>query len=286
MTNIAGFETVGLDKVEDDYFRVLIHGRQGTGKTTLASTIAEVGPTLFIDLVGEKGVRSIKGATYTKNIHVIRPKSITDLDDIYWGLAEGGHGFKAVIIDSLTSVQKMAMRYIMGYDETAVREIKQGAEPATMRHWGQTLDIMNDTATFFYGLADADREDPMHVIMTSQTKFKEDQETGEVVRTPDVQKGAHSAVMATPDYIFYTDVEQNMDALGDDSLPPVRHIVRFGANPEYMTKGRIPVNLRGKVPPVLGREHPPSLITLGRVLGVGGMPARKQKAATPSRKEQ
>ena len=51
-----------------DWFRVLIHGPQGSGKTTLASTIADLGPTLFLDLVGEKGTRSYQGTPWEKNI--------------------------------------------------------------------------------------------------------------------------------------------------------------------------------------------------------------------------
>lgn len=125
----------------------------------------------------------------------------------------------------------------------------------------------------------------MHVIMTAQTKFKEDQETGESVATPDVQKGALSATLATPDYIFYTDLEDNPDAVADEDLAPVNHIVRFGANPQYMTKGRVPVSLRGKFPPVFGRKTAPSLITLGRALQVGGIPAKKKARANAPAKD-
>jgi ABC-type molybdenum transport system ATPase subunit/photorepair protein PhrA len=38
-----------MDEVAEDYGRWMIHGPQGSGKTTLASTIAELGPTLFIE---------------------------------------------------------------------------------------------------------------------------------------------------------------------------------------------------------------------------------------------
>lgn len=278
--SFAGLDLMDAEDLADDYGRFLIHGPQGSGKTTLASTIAALGPTLFIDLVGEKGTRSFKGAEYAKNIDVIRPDSITALDEIYWALDAGGHKYKAVIIDSVTSVQKMAMRFMLGYSESTVREIKQGVAPADQRTWGQTLDIMTDLATFWFGLADSQRDQPMHVIMTAQTKMIENEDTGQIVRTPDVQKGALSIMLAAPDYIVYTDVEPNMDHISDEALPAVNHIVRFGANPDYRTKGRVPVPLRGKVPNVLGRSGPTSLISLGKVLGIGGFPkptTRKKK---------
>lgn len=277
MASFAGVSTSSMDDLAEDYGKWLIHGPQGSGKSTLASTIAEAGPTLFIDLVGEKGTRSFKGAAYEDNITVIRPASVTALDDIFWELNAGNHPFKAVVLDSLTSLQKMSMRYILGHDETAVREIRQGTAPADMRSWGQTLDIITDTATFWFGLADGGRKQPMHVIMTAQTKINED-DFGNTVRTPDVQKGALSIVLAAPDYVLYTDVEENIDAMSDPSLPPANHIVRFGSDPAYRIKGRVPINLRGKMPPILGRKRPTSLVDLSRVLGIGGIPAAAKKA--------
>lgn len=284
MSTFAGVDLSGLGDDEADYGKWLIHGPQGTGKSTLASTIAEAGPTLFIDLLGEHGTQSFKGAPHAANIKIARPKSITHLDDIYWALAKGGHPFKAVVIDSTTSVQKMAMRYLLGHDETAVREIKQGTAPADIRTWGQSLEIMQDLATFWFSLADATRPQPMHVVMTAQTKMNED-DMGNTIRVPDVQKGALSLLLASPAYIVYCDVEDNMDAIGDDTEPPVNHVVRFGANPEYRIKARLPYHLRGKIPPILGRKGPTSLTKLSRILEVGGIPApAAKKAEAPAAK--
>ena len=263
---------MSIDSLTSDYGKWLIHGPQGSGKTTLASSIAEVGRTLYIDLVGEKGTRSIQGSPFAKNIDVIRPASITALDDIFWKLNSGDHIYKAVVIDSLTAVQKMTMRFLLGHDETAVREIRRGTSPADIRTWGQALDVMTDTATFWFGLADGDRKVPMHVIMTAQTKLIEDSEDGGTRKTPDVQKGALSITLAAPDYIVYTDIEDNLEYVSDESLPPVVHIVRFGASTEYRTKARIPFQLRGKLPAVLGRKNPISLVPLSRILGIGGIP--------------
>lgn len=280
--SVPGVEFMSGDQVPDDFGKWLIHGPQGSGKSSLASTIAEAGKTLYIDFVGEKGIRAFKGAPYWRNITFTRPPSITALDDIFWELNKGEHDFVAVVIDSLTAVQNMTMRYLQGHSETAVREIKQGAQPASWGVWGQALNVMVDTSTFWYGLADGNRPHPMHVVMTAQTKAKEGDEMtgGGTSLNPDVQKGALSIALATPDYILYTDVEDNPDAVSDESLPPVNHIVRFGSHPGFRTKARIPYQLRGKIPPVLGRKNPVSLVQLSRVLGIGGIPALpKQKVS-------
>jgi hypothetical protein len=100
-----------------------------------------------------------------------------------------------------------------------------------------------------------------------------------------VQKGALSITLAAPDYIVYTDVEDNLDHITDESVSPVTHVVRFGANPEYRTKARLPYDLYGKIPPVLGRKQPTTLVALSRVLGIGGTPAAKTAAGTPEKKE-
>lgn len=273
----SGLSTTAVDGMRSDYGRWLIHGPQGSGKTSLAASIAEMGPTLFVDLTGEKGIRSIQAAPWSKNITVVRPSSVTELDDLFWTLNKGGHPYTAVVIDSLTALQKMTMRFLLGHDETAVREIRQGTSPADIRTWGQALDVMTDTATFWYGLADGNRDHPMHVVMTAQTKVTEDEMSGTSLRAPDVQRGALSIILATPDYILYTDVEENMEHLSDESQPPVTHIVRFGANPEYRTKARLPYNLRGKIPSVLGRKNAATLMQLSKVLGIGGVPANNSK---------
>lgn len=259
-----------------DYGKWLIHGPQGSGKTTLASTLGMLGKTLFIDLIGEHGTQSFRGAPWAGSVEILRPRSITALDDVFWELAKGQHPYEAVVIDSLTSAQKMTMRFLLGHDETAVREIRKGTAPADIRTWGQSLDVMTDLATFWYSLADSTRPKPMHVAMTAQTKIVENEETGSMTRTPDVQKGALSITLAAPAYILYTDTEENMDHLADDSLPPVTFIVRFGSNPDYRTKGRVPYHLRGKIPAILGRKKPVTLADLSRILGIGGMAAAPQ----------
>lgn len=288
VTSFAGLDLLDSDDAEKaDAGKFLIHGAQGSGKTTLASTIAKCGPTLFIDLIGEKGTRSFQGAPYAKNIKVARPTSVTQLDQIFWELDKGDHPFKAVVLDSVTALQKMALRFLMGHTETAVREIKQGTAPADQRTWGESLNIMTDTATFWYNLASGDRPNPIHVVMTAQTKVQENELTGNISRQPDVQRGALSILLAVPDYIMYTDLEEDIEKSDEDG-EVYRHIVRFGNNPDYRAKARIPKSLRGKLPSIIGRRNDPDLSTLVRVLGLGGSqppaPARK-KTSKEEKKE-
>lgn len=270
-TSLAGIDLHPLADMPDDYMRALIIGPQGAGKSTLAASIAQAGPTLYIDLKGEHGLRSFRGAPWEKNITIARPESVTQMDDLLWALESGDHPYTGVVIDSITAFQKMVLRYLLGHSETTVKEITKGSSPAKIQTWGQALDIMTDLGTFWNALAEGGRSHPMHVVMTAQTRITEDEE-GRTRHNPDVQKGAQSIVAAAPDYILFCDVEHDTDDSGD---PVSRHIVRFGASTQYRTKARVPVNLRGKIPSVLGRSKPLTLCTLGSLLNVGGMPAKK-----------
>src|SRR3546814_16977413 len=95
-------------------------------KSYLASTIAQIGKTLFVDMRGERGPRSFLGTPWAKNITVVRPKPIKQLDELFYALDRGEGGFKAVVLHSLTGVQKMTMRFLLGHSATGVREVGAG----------------------------------------------------------------------------------------------------------------------------------------------------------------
>ena len=286
LAHIQGISIVNSnEETQRDRGRFLLYGPPGSGKSYLSSMVANFGPTLYLDLVGEKGTRSFQGAPWAKNITVVRPDSVTAMDDLFWMLKRGEHPFKAVVVDSATSMQKMTMRYLTDANETAVREIQMDAAPASMQTWGRALDVMTDLGTFWFGLADGDGAAPMHVVIVAQQKVVENEFTGETTRTIDVQKGAINGIISNADFVMYTDVEPNSAAMSEND-PPMRHIALFGAHPGYVTKARVPVHLRGKIPPVLGRNAPLNLATLSRQLELGGVPAAKKRAAAPSEKSE
>ena len=284
VAQFAGLAVMPVGEMADDYGRWLIHGPQGSGKTRLASTIGECGQTLFIDLTGEHGVRSFKGAPFAANMQVIRPVSITALDDVFWPLNNGGHDYKAVMVDTVTAVQKMVMRFLLGHDETAVREIRQGTAPAQIRTWGQCLDVMVDIATFWYGLADGGRDKPIHVVMTAQTSSRRsaDGNAGGCPTCSRVPSRSCSRARTTSS----TRTSRPFSTTSaTTTFRPVNHIVRFGTDPIYRTKARLPYPLQGKMPAVLGRKQPTNLMSLSSVLGVGGVPSVPKKATrNPTRR--
>jgi hypothetical protein len=263
VSTFGGLQVVSAGST--DKLKMLLHGPQGAGKSYLASSIAGLGKTVYVDFIGEHGTQSFEGADWAKNVDVLRPASIVDLEEIYRALAGGAHEYEAVVLDSLTAAQKSAMRFILGYEETALSEIKRGKAGADMRAWGTLLEIMTDVATFWYGLADGSRTKPMHVVMTAQTKALED-DLGETRLYPDVSKGSRSVVMATPSFVGYCDFEPLMNDEGEEEL---KHVLRLGPSVRYATKWRIPVNKQGKIPATLGLgKSPLRLDKLVQALGI------------------
>jgi len=261
---IAGLSVMPASSTRPDAMKVLIHGLPGSGKTTLASSIAAQGKTLFVDLIGERGTMSFRGAPYEKNIDVVRPKSVVELTGIQRYLAKGDHDYTAVVLDSISAAQNSAMRFQLNYDEDTVTEIRKGRQTADQRTWGVVGEIMTDISLFWMALAESQRKKPIHVIFTSQTKMKTGVD-GEAKLYPDVSPKSLAAAMAAPDYVFYTDVVED---LLDDGSAAMKHVVRVLPDPNYAIKARIPEALQSKIPPVLGMDGKrPSLTTLGQVLG-------------------
>lgn len=258
--SFAGLELSPSTSAKPDAMRVLLFGAPGSGKTYAASTIAQTGPTLYIDMVGERGQDSFRGTPWEKNIEIIRPKSVTELSQIHKALVKDEH-YSAVILDSLSAAQKSTMRWVLGYDEDAVAEMNKGKSGPTMQAWGKVLEAVTDLCTFYMSLADSTRKSPKHVIFTAQEKEHEDYE-GNGRLYPDVSKGSRAIAMATPNIVGYCGMDAYMN---DEGAEAFRHIITLGPSTRYATKARIPAN--ATVPSVIGVTAPVSLYTLGKAIG-------------------
>src|SRR3546814_14654317 len=112
----------------------------------------------------------------------------------------------------------------------------------------------------------------MHVVLTAQTKVTEDEVNNQTTRTIDVQRGAQSITLASPDYVMFCETEKDFDNTDDDGTPAERHVARLRNAPQYRIKARVPAPLHGRLPPARGRQHPPPLVSLGTTPSPGGCP--------------
>jgi hypothetical protein len=266
MTDTLDLSTLStLEDLGRDRLKLLLHGGPGTGKTTLAGSIAEIGKTLYIDLPGEKGLDSLAGSPFAQNIVPFRPETVGQLDEVFWKLLEGEHDFDAVVIEAVSAWHAMYVRFYNGLEEEGVRKKQRGSGVPKKRDgrqvYGDANDALKDDMTFWYGLADATAARPIHVVMTSQTRERESREGAEDWRLgPDVSPGALRTVEATPNYIGYCAIERkgggDLTNLSEEDLRSEDFVrtVRFGPHDGIMTKTHESIHAKRRWPDVVGRD--------------------------------
>lgn len=259
LSELPGWGAVGADKA-----KILLHGYPGSGKTTLAASIAELGKTLYTYFPGEQGLASIP-ASVRKNIVPVKITSVEDMHDLLLQLQTETHDYTAVVIEGVNTWQDMYTRHVQSLPEAGPRTKKQreaqkGKHVDMRRVGGDSGSFLKDDLTFWYSLADSDRDHPIHVVMTSQSKRREVREKdgadaneiGRLIETyigPDVFPSLANTCESRPDYVGYCYVEDQ--GLGEDEFT---HCVRFGPHDQIRTKIREDVERGQKWPAVVGQD--------------------------------
>lgn len=199
--DIAGFPIVSVGGMEK-FVNILIYGEPGTGKTVLAgsaSAVEAMAPVLLLDIEG--GTMSLAD-TYP-NVDVVRITHWADLQKVYNKLYAGNHGYKTVIMDSLTEAQKLSMDDIM---RKAVKEDPDlDPDVPTMRAWGKNIQQMRK---FTRALRDL----PFNVIFTALVDSDKDNR-GKTVSRPSFQGKLKGEVPGFMDVVAYYYIRQVGDNL-------------------------------------------------------------------------
>jgi phage nucleotide-binding protein len=165
---------------------ILLYGQSGSGKTTLAST-AQDSPhgrdVLFIDVEG--GTRSISDRA---DIAVYKPMRWEDLKEVYQALNAGGHTFKTVVVDSLSDVQTLALKSVVGDVGTP-----------DQRSWGATNEKL---IGFVRALKNLAYSQQVNSVFTALVREEKD-ENGVLVSRPAMTPGSALNVCAAVDNVGY-----------------------------------------------------------------------------------
>lgn len=171
-------QAVSVDEA-DPYAKILVYGKNGAGKTRLAASA----PNCLILDINERGTRSAKGS----GAKVWSVSKWTDIGEVYWALKAGDHGYESVAIDTLTAMQNLAMRFVMG--EAEERDPNRESGMPDKRTYGRAGELMKTQLLQYRNL-------PMHVVFTAQERVITDEDTGETVfHTADMPAGSRSTAL-------------------------------------------------------------------------------------------
>lgn len=156
------------------YINILIYGDPGAGKTVLAGSadaVPEMRPVLFIDIEG--GTLSLRKRA--PDVHVVRIQNWKEFADLYNGLLQEDHGYRTVVLDSLTEIQKFHMYNVM--QNVVIKDSERDPDVPSMREWGKNIEVMRKTVRGF-------RDLPMHTVFTALAKADKDGNSGKIVTKP------------------------------------------------------------------------------------------------------
>lgn len=212
----------------------LFYGRSGTGKTTLAGDFPK--PLLLLD-IGERGTDSLSDQ---EGIDVLTISQWGELEEVYWDLAEGGHGYKTVVIDAVHTMQGLALQ--------EARDVagKKEKDQTSQRDFGQASGLMNKWLYHFRDL----RDDGVNIVFLAHDRLREvDTEDDETVILPEMgpnlMPGVAKTITGAVNIIGYTFIKEEVTKSKIAGKKPQREVqygLRIGPNAIYSTKIRKPKN--------------------------------------------
>ncbi len=174
------------------FINMMNYGDPGAGKTRLAGSAEEVEqmrPVLFIDVEG--GTFSLRHVYPT--IDVVRVNSWRDMQMLYNELYDMKHGYKTVVLDSTSEIQKFSMLNIM--TQLVRKEPDRDPEVPGLREWGKNIEQIRRLVRAF-------RDLPMHTIFTALAVTDKDK-LGEVKTRPGLSGKLSAEVGGFVDILAY-----------------------------------------------------------------------------------
>lgn len=229
--------------------KFLIYARNKKGKTTFGVS-AGVDKTLVID--PEHGTDEMK----TKNPHVWPVERWEDMDDVTNFLRFAEHQYEWVVVDGLTKLNNMALKYVMKMQEEKSLDRIPGL--VQQRDYGKSGELMKDLLTRFHNM-------PLGVVFTAQERQDgayddsddEDVDETEVAYIPDLPRGVRGVANSLVDVIGRLYVVK-LD--GDDGKPKAQRRLYIGESVKYDTGYRSDYVL----PDVINNPTIPKLVRLMR----------------------
>ena len=219
------------------FVKMAVYGRNKVGKTTFACTSDK--KTLLIDC-NERGYDSVRDRG---NVQVYDLGKWEDLDPIYWYLRGGKHDYEVVVIDTITMLAAVGMKWVLKDDSE--RDFNRDPITPDKRSWGKLGENIKEMITRFRNL-------PMHVVFTAQEKTTtaEDEDGGVISEIhPELSPAPRSYLLSAVGIIgrlYLREVEK------DDKKSMERRML-LGAHPKYIAGNRYKELKYVEINPTLGK---------------------------------
>jgi len=212
-------------------YRACFYGRSGQGKTRLASTAPK---PLLID-VNDEGTASVRN-DYDPDVYEV--KFWQEINDVFWFLQAGDHDYETVILDGVTSLQSLCMKFVLG-DESS-RDASRDPDMPSRQVYGKVGELMKTQIINYRNL-------PMHVIFTALERKKvtgddaDDDMDMEIFSSPQVTPSVADTLEAAVGMIGYISTTQvyGPKKKGEKKRSRVTRIrLLVGPSSRYLTKDR------------------------------------------------
>lgn len=218
---------------EFDYLKMLVYGQNGKGKTRFGAS----GPKPLVIDCNERGSMSIRNF---KDAQVFPVEFFPDIDMVYWYLHSGQHEHETVVIDTVTSLAQLCMKFVLG-DESS-RDPTHDPNMPGKREWGKVGELMRTVILNFRNL-------DMNVVFLAQERrgFTDDDDDDAPEIFPEVSPSVRTALTASVDIIGRVFVKEVVQKKGGKKQAVPSYRMLIGASERYVTKDRSEAGL----PPVL-----------------------------------
>lgn len=175
------------------YINLLVYGDPGVGKTVLAGSACAVeamSPVVFIDIEG--GTFSLR--SLFPQADVLRVPSWKGMQSVYNELYDMKHGYKTVVLDSLSEIQKFSMYNIM--TDVTKKDSDRDPDVPGMREWGKNTEQIRKMVRGF-------RDLPLNTFFTALARYDKDEKSGLIKASPALSGKLANEVGGYVDILLY-----------------------------------------------------------------------------------
>lgn len=224
---------------DDPHLKIAFYGQPGVGKSWLAASFPD---PLIIDC-HEEGSKFLPKSKFA-GVKVFNAKRLQDVELMYWYLREGKHSFKTVVIDTVSSLIEMGLKYMLVPDDDEWQVSRNPAMPS-QRLWGQSNANIGQLLWYLVEL-------PMNVIFLAHERRRASEEEDADINEdyaapivfPDLNPGLQRRLYGSVDIMGRMVMKEVDIKSKTEGEPPTKRLARIlylAPSPVYQAKDRTDV---------------------------------------------